>query len=116
MEMINPPSTPVVLPSFDHVFADLKGRGYKQTFRREPTCLYCIEIYQWIIPKLFSVDESYYFEEISSPDGDRMLYAITASSGIKGTLVDTCGVYTDNVSTEMRQKLGAIHEMIFTNK
>jgi len=74
-------------------------------FNREATCLYCHQLEEWIPPENFIVDESYYFEEIESPDADRMLYAISLSQGIKGFLVDTCGVYTDNISPAMVQKL-----------
>lgn len=114
MEMNNPYSTHVALASFDRVLTDLINKGYKQQFRKEPNCLYCVEINQWIIPKLFSVDESYFFNDPSNPDGDRLLYAISTSSGIKGILVDTWGVYADNMSWEMRQKLGATNKMKFT--
>jgi len=85
--------------------ADLADRGYKQKFRREPNRLCCIELYRWITPDQFAVDESYYFEEISRPDIDRMVYAITTHDGVKGFLVDSCGVYADNMSFEMFQKL-----------
>ena len=84
---------------------ELKTRGYHLKFRREATCLFCFEFEQWIMPGQFSVDESYYFEENSNPDGDRILYAITLSWGSRGFLIDACNVYSDNISPEMREKL-----------
>jgi hypothetical protein len=84
---------------------ELKRKGYKLKFRREVTCLYCFEWRKWIMPENFNVDESYYFEEIETPDADRMLYAISLSQGLKGFLIDTCNVYADNISQEMVQKL-----------
>jgi len=60
---------------------------------------------EWISPDNFTVDESFYFQEISNPDADRMLYVISLSQGVKGYLIDTCGVYADNISLEMMQKL-----------
>jgi hypothetical protein len=57
------------------------------------------------MPEDFTVDEAYFFEEISNPDEDRMLYAISSSAGVKGFLIDTCGVYMDNISQEMMEKL-----------
>jgi hypothetical protein len=83
----------------------LKGKGYELEFRREATCIYCFEWQQWIMPENFTVDESYYFEEIENPDADRMLYAISLSQNVKGFLIDTCNVYSDNISHEMMQKL-----------
>lgn len=88
--------------------SDLKNRGYRKEFRRDPTGLYCIELHEWIAPEQFNVDEYYHFEEISSPDIDRVLYAISSSSGIKGVLVDAYGVYADNISLEMSQKLSLV--------
>jgi len=87
------------------VLSELKRRNYKLKFKRETTCLYCFELDDWIMPENFMVDESYYFEEIFNPGADRMLYAISLSTGGKGFLIDTCNVYMDNISIEMIQKL-----------
>ena len=84
---------------------ELKRKGYNLEFTREATCIYCFEWQQWIMPANFTVDGSYYFEEMVNPDADRMLYAISLSRGGRGFLVDTCGVYADNISQEMMQKL-----------
>ena len=84
---------------------EVKAKGYKLKLRRETTCLYCFEWHQWIMPENFTVDESYYFEEIENPDADRMLYAISLSQDVKGFLIDACNVYSDNISHEMMQKL-----------
>jgi len=85
--------------------SELQRRDYKLKFKRETTCLYCFELKDWITPENFIVDESYYFGEIFNPDADRMLYAISLSTGGKGFLIDTCNVYMDNISIEMIQKL-----------
>ena len=106
MKMDNSYSTMTGLTPFTRALADLTDRGYKQKFRKESGHLSCIELYRWINPDQFNVDESYYFEKIATPDTDRMIYAITANDGVKGILVDTCGVYADNMSLEMVQKLG----------
>jgi hypothetical protein len=83
----------------------LKRKEYKLKLRREATCLYCFELKKLITPHDFKVDESYYFEITSNPDAERMLYAISLSQGLKGFLIDTCNVYSDNISSEMVQKL-----------
>ena len=85
--------------------AELKKGGYLLKFRREATCLYCIELNQWITPDSFTVDEYYHFEDSLNTDEDRMLYAISSIEGQKGLLVDTCFVYEDNISPEMMQRL-----------
>jgi len=83
----------------------LKRRDYSMKFRRESTCLYCYELHTRIMPEDFTVDESYYFEEIFNPDANRMLYAISLSKGGKGFLIDSCNVYMDNISHDMIEKL-----------
>ena len=88
-----------------NVLNELKRKDYRLMFRRETTCLYCHELDEWIMPENFTVDDSYYFEEIENPDADRVLYAISLSPKLKGFLIDSCNVYRDNVSHEMMQKL-----------
>jgi hypothetical protein len=85
--------------------ADLKKRGYKAAFEIEPTCLYCGVLHLRLEPEAFKVDEVYRFEENSSPDDSSILYAISSLAGVKGTLVDAYGVYAENMSFEMAQKL-----------
>lgn len=83
----------------------LKRKEYTLKFRREATCLYCFQLHEWIQPEDFTVDKYYYFEDILNPSAERMLYAISLLQGGKGFLIDTCNVYTDNMSTDMKQKL-----------
>ena len=106
MEISNTYRTLSDKKSIDELFIQLRKKGYNQKFRREPTGLYCIELKMWIKPDDFIVDEQYYFTEISRPDLDRIVCAITTKEGIKGMLVDTLGVYADNMSWEMIQKFG----------
>jgi hypothetical protein len=93
-----------------HVLNELGIRQYKLEFRREAAWLYCDELHLQIMPENFSVDASYYFEEIETPDADRMLYAISLSNEVKGFLIDTCNVYMDNISPEMMEKLESVHQ------
>lgn len=90
----------------DHTLAGLRNRGYQFRFRRESTCIYCLELQERVMPEDFTVDQSFYFEDMTSPDADRILYAISLSGGGKGFLVDVCTVYADNISHEMSEKLG----------
>jgi hypothetical protein len=84
---------------------DLKSRGYEADFEIQPNCLYCGELDLRVQPEEFMVDEIHRFEENSSPDDNSVLYAISSSAGVKGTLVDAYGVYAENMSFEMAQKL-----------
>lgn len=95
----------IAFPSIDLALDDLRNRGYVAKFMRDPECLYCIELHIWIAPEQFSVDVSYYLEKESSPDENRVFHAISSNVGIKGILVEACGVYADNISIAMAQKL-----------
>ena len=87
------------------VLNQLKRKGYKLNFRRETLSLYCFQLNERIQPEDFMVDKYYYFEDILNPDAERVLYAISLLQGGKGFLIDTCNVYTDNISPDMMEKL-----------
>jgi hypothetical protein len=91
--------------SISQTLVSLKNQGYQLSFRREATCIYCFELQECITPENFTVDKSYYFEDIANPDADRILYAISLSNERRGFLIDACNVYSDNISYEMEQKL-----------
>lgn len=96
-------------PSISETVNDLRKRGYQLMFRREATCINCIEMNYSITPDSFIVDEYYHFEDRLNPEGDRTIYAISSIQGLKGFLVDTCFVYEDNISQEMMQRLNPDH-------
>ncbi len=93
------------LTSIRQRLESLKTRGYRLTFRREATCLYCFELQEQLTPNEFSVDQTYYFEDLVNPDADRIIYAISLLNGRKGYLIDACNVYSDNISYELELKL-----------
>jgi hypothetical protein len=109
---INSYNNSPVFGSIAAVVTDLKRRGYNHQFRIYFTSLYCPDENITISAGQFDVDESYHIGETSNPDSDRVLYAISAHNGIKGFLVDTYGVYTDNISTEMANNSGTMKYVI----
>lgn len=90
---------------------DLKKRGYEADFATQTACLYCGDLDIRLDPEDFTVDEVYRFEENSNPDDNAVLYAISSSTGVKGTLVDGYGAYSDSLTFEMAKKLQAHHAM-----
>lgn len=96
----------------DDILYQLRLRGYTLRFRRGTIALYCNELEQWVAPDKFSIDESYYFEHAEAPDADRMLFAISMSKKKKGLLVDTCNVYMDSISPELRRKLNRTYPIV----
>ena len=91
--------------------ADLRKRGYEADFATDTVCLYCGELDIRLNPEEFHVDESYRFEGDSNPDDSAVLYAISSSTGVKGTLVDAYGTYAGTMSFELAKKLN-LHPVI----
>jgi hypothetical protein len=84
---------------------DLRKRGYEADFATETDCLYCGDLDLRLNPEEFNVDEVYRFEANSNPDDNAALYAITSSTGVKGTLVDGYGAYSEHLNFDMAKKL-----------
>ena len=84
---------------------DLKKRGYEADFATQTVCLYCGDLNIRLDPEEFNIDEVYRFEGDSNPDDNSVLYAISSSTGVRGTLVDSYGVYSGNLSFDMARKL-----------
>ena len=84
---------------------DLRKRGYETDFETQSPCLYCSDLDLRLIEEEFHVDEVYRFEEDSNSDDNAVVYAISSSAGIKGTIVDGPGASSGNISFEMAKKL-----------
>jgi hypothetical protein len=56
-------------------------------------------------PKDLVVREYYRFEGISDPDDMAILYAIESASGVRGTLADAFGVYSDPGTSAVMQDI-----------
>ena len=73
--------------SLDDALSDLKKKGYEDDFATESFCLYCGDLDMRLDPEDFHVDEIDRVEENSNPGDSAILYAVSSSSGAKGTLV-----------------------------
>jgi hypothetical protein len=94
--------------SLGDAFDDLRSQGYNEIFNREQSCIFCANLYLWLGPEHFTVNESYHFEHPFTPDAGRMIYAISSIDGIKGIVIDSYGVYSDNMSREMADKFRSL--------
>jgi hypothetical protein len=83
----------------------LKKDGYVQDFNLHPEWIECAPLNLRLRANQFHVDYVYRFEANTNPDDSAVVYAISASSGIKGTLVDAYGVYSEAISPLMVKKL-----------
>jgi len=83
---------------------NLRKRGYEADFATGTYCLYCGDLDIRLDPEDFHIDEVYRFEGNASPGASFTLYAITSSTGLKGTLMYTDGACSVNMSFEMVKK------------
>ncbi|OQP40956.1 hypothetical protein A4H97_15235 [Niastella yeongjuensis] len=81
--------------------SDLRGRGYNADFATESVCLYCGDLDLRLDPEDFHIDEVHRFEGNCKPEENTVLYAISASSGVRGTLVDPYGARGGGDSCEL---------------
>jgi len=84
---------------------DLRKRGYEAEFETQSPCLYCSDLDLRLIEEEFQVDEVYRFKEDSNADDNVVVYAISSSTGVKGTILDAPGASPENISFEMATKL-----------
>ena len=95
-------------PSYDtlsEALDDLKKRGYTEDFNLKANCVVCPRLQLELQPEQFSIDETYRFEGMSNHDDNAVVYAVSASPELRGTLVDAYGVYAVALTPEMAQKL-----------
>lgn len=88
---------------------DLKRRGYTEDFNLQGHCIECGARSLQIHPEDFVVEEFYRFEGASNPDDNSIVYAISSRHGIKGTLIDAYGVYSEDTTPAMVEKLRIKH-------
>lgn len=87
---------------------DLKSLGYTKDFSMmsEPDCLICHNTSVALSPEDFEIDNYYRFEGNSDPGDAMIVYAISSTcSDIKGIVVNGYGMYTDNLSSAIVNKL-----------
>ena len=91
--------------TLSEALTDLKKRGYKEDFNLQPHCIECAALsLQWH-PEKFTVDEYHRFEGMSDPDDNSIVFAISSEDGVKGTVVDAYGMYSENLTEPMVRKL-----------
>lgn len=98
-----------VFETMTEALTDLKSRGYTEDFKLHSDLLECLTNNQKFSAENFWVDEFYRFEGMTNPDDSSILFAISSSDGLKGTLVDAYGVYAENLTPEMSMRLQLRH-------
>ena len=94
------------MKTVSEVLSKLKKEGYTVDFNLAENCLVCHGNSLQISPDEFVVDNHYRFEGISDPGDAAVVYAISSDRhGVKGTLVDGYGIYSDSLTQELIQAL-----------
>lgn len=85
---------------------DLQRQGYTYDFNLQQDCLYCQPVDKRILPNEFEIKEIHRFEAMSDPSENAVLYVIDSPlHGIKGTMVNAFGIYSDTLSSELVKKI-----------
>lgn len=80
----------------------LKTKGYSEDFNLLENCLECREGKFKIFANEFKIDEVFRFDEMSDPADQAILYAIRSEkTGLKGTLVNSFGIYSNPETNEI---------------
>ena len=91
--------------TMSEALTDLAKRGYAFDFNLCKTNITCDALHQTFQPEAFDVVEVHRFDGMTSTDDESILYVIETGKGIKGTLLDAYGVYSDTISPELLKKL-----------
>jgi hypothetical protein len=90
------------------------GEGYKECFKVTSRGLYSTSTSRYYRPEQVQVLNFFRFEGQSDPADNAILYVIETSDGLKGTLVDAYGTYSDGYTgrfmaevEDIRKKMGS---------
>lgn len=91
-----------------NVMEVLRKRGYVEDFNLHRHGLEHKNGNLRLTPEEFVIDEVYRFEGMTDPDDEAILYAISSDKyHLKGLLVNGYGIYSDDLTDQMLEKLGA---------
>ena len=90
------------MTTLSEILEKLKQEGYTTDFNLKHNCLECAENSLQVHPEDFVVDRIFRFEGDSNPEDEAIVYAISSEKyGLKGTLVNSYGTYTDDITNEL---------------
>ena len=92
------------------VMQKVEAVGYVTQFRVAENGLQSLLTRNFYSTDDITVDHFYRFEGESSPDDEAILYAISTSSGEKGTLVDSYGASNDADVAALMRKVRGMHK------
>ena len=88
------------------VLNNLKKVGYDEDFNLKQNCFECRNGEYRIFHNEFEVDEYFRFDNDSDPADQSILYAISSEKyNLKGVLINSYGIYSEEITDEMVDKL-----------
>ncbi len=98
------------MESYDNLvegISDLRAQGYVEDFNIEETTIACRAGAYQLRPDDFEIDKWFRIEgDDSSAENSSILYAISSEKyGLKGTMVNAYGVYSDSIADDLLAKL-----------
>lgn len=86
--------------------ADLQAKGYVEDFNLQQNCLECRGGAFKVFHDEFVIDKVFRFDVDTDPGDQSILYAISSDKHhLKGLLVNGYGIYTEEITNEMAEKL-----------
>lgn len=84
----------------------LRKQGYVEDFNLKQNCLECRNGEYKVFHNEFEIDKYFRLEGDSTPEDSSILYAISSSKyKLKGVLINSYGIYSNDVTDEMLNKL-----------
>ncbi len=84
----------------------LKHQGYTEDFNLKQNCIECRARNFSIFHDEFQIDKSFRFDHLEDPSDQAVVYAISSDKyKIKGILVNGVGIYSEEITNEMLEKL-----------
>ena len=87
------------------VMDEVNGRGYTEHFMPDHGALRAVGSGTRFVASEVTISEYHRFEGVSDPDDMSILYAIETRSGVRGTLVDAFGFYSDPLVGEFMDEV-----------
>lgn len=87
----------------------LRTQGYVEDFNLKQNCIECRNGKYKIFHEEFVINKSFHFDVNEDPSDQSILYAIESEKyNLKGILINGYGIYSDDITNEMLNKLKTI--------
>jgi len=88
----------------------LEGNGYTTQFKVTSKGIVSMATNKTYQANEIEINHFYRFEGESNPDDSSIVYAIETKDGVKGTLIDSYGAYSDPEIANFIKKVKSIHK------